>query len=619
MRARTRNRRLLGCALTAAAAGTVFAASAVPVFSADTGTVTATVTAAAPCLTISGASSVDFGTGAFSDAQSQPTQLTKPVGTATLNNCSGAGEQIFARATNATGDAVPPAVWSLTTAAHPCSGGADKFAASTRDAAGDVALDLINSPFVSLDPNEARGVGFSILMPCAGSSGAGQTMSFSYVYTAAEAASDTAIYVSLTGNDTNAGTILAPKRTVAAGVAAAESSGHLVKVAAGTYNEGTGVPAADGVSVLGGYDPTDWSRTTTAVTRIDGSPQAVLADADTGVTLDGLTLRGTAGPSGGSAYGVRAINGSSLTLTNVDVAAGNGASGAAGGPIGANGAAGSGGVPGGGGSCDGDIAGLGGAGGASAIGRFGGAGGNGGSPVGNNSGAAGAQGAGGTPGGAGGVSGDPGGSGANGAAGASGTAGANGSGGVAASQPAATWSGASGATGAAGTNGNGGGGGGGGGAQIGVFVDDGSGNGGGGGGAGGQGGAGGAGGIAGGGSFAVYLFDSSATVTGSTVAAGSGGGGGAGAAGGNGGAGGTGAAGGNACTTEVGRGGNGGTGGAGGHGGGGGGGAGGPSVAVFRRGTSTATVSTSTLTFAGGGLGGSPNGVNGLEGTNLAG
>jgi hypothetical protein len=52
-------------------------------------------------------------------------------------------------------------------------------------------------------------------------------------------------------------------------------------------------------------------------------------------------------------------------------------------------------------------------------------------------------------------------------------------------------------------------------------------------------------------------------------------------------------------------------------GGSGGGGAGGPSIAIFRGGSSTATVTGSTLNHGTGGLGGSPNGATGTEGDNV--
>src|SRR5437867_6439489 len=54
-----------------------------------------------------------------------------------------------------------------------------------------------------------------------------------------------------------------------------------------------------------------------AETKIVGSPQAVLADGDTGVSLDHVTLAPvTPAGSGQSVYGLREINGSAVTLMN---------------------------------------------------------------------------------------------------------------------------------------------------------------------------------------------------------------------------------------------------------------------------------------------------------------
>jgi hypothetical protein len=76
------------------------------------------------------------------------------------------------------------------------------------------------------------------------------------------------------------------------------------------------------------------------------------------------------------------------------------------------------------------------------------------------------------------------------------------------------------------------------------------------------------------------------------------------------------------CTSEIGAGGNGGHGGFGGRAGAGGGGAGGPSIGIFKVGTSTATVDSSSHVASGGsglggeggegGLGHAPAGANGV-------
>ena len=71
---------------------------------------------------------------------------------------------------------------------------------------------------------------------------------------------------------------------------------------------------------------------------MNGSPQAALANGVSGVTLQLLTLQGSA-DGARSAYGLRAINGASVTLESSTAVAGAGLNGAAGstGPAGASG------------------------------------------------------------------------------------------------------------------------------------------------------------------------------------------------------------------------------------------------------------------------------------------
>ena len=433
----------------------------------------------------------------------------------------------------------------------------------------------------------------------------------------------TSFFVSKLGADTNPGTIGAPFLTVQKGVdsASVDATRKSVLISSGVYDEGggAGLQAKTGVSLYGAYDP-NWQRSAAWVntTQIRGSPQGVLADGVTNVTLQLLSVVGVAGAApGSSVYGVRAINGADITLASVAVTVPSGvpgSTGAAGAP-GANAAAGN---NGSGGSCDAGE-GFGGAGGAGTPLRYGGQGGNGGPESGASSGQSGYVGTGGTPGGAGGARGNPGAPGSNGTNGANGAVGSLGAGGTnTLANAAVVWSGANGTIGGVGAPGNGGGGGGGGGSQFcsfPSFCNAGGGNGGGGAGGGGGGGAAGPGGTYGGGSFAVYLFNATATVNAGTLTTGKGGKGGDGGAGGVVGQGGASGLGAFVCTSEIGSGGNGGTGGSGGAGGNGGGAAGGPSIGVFRVGTSTVTVLNSPSfilgTPGGGGAGGGATGVSG--------
>jgi hypothetical protein len=393
-----------------------------------------------------------------------------------------------------------------------------------------------------------------------------------------------AIFVSPLGNDVNPGTKQKPKRQIQAAVATlAAGNGRYVLAAAGAYNR---VVAVSGMHTYGGYDPGSWSRGNDRVTSIVGPSEGIEADGARDILLQLLAVRGTVLDLGDNAYGIRAINSSSLLLQRVTVTAGNGQPGAAG-VNGDGGRSASPGQKGANGACDHGVKAPGGAGGDSVVGRIGGKGGDGHY---ESRGSDGAPGIAGTPGGKGGPAtpgspdgtrhGQKGGNGSNGAPGPAGPGGTNGT-----SRAVSTgWQGRGGVDGVYGAPGNGGGGGGAGGGQDGFFEINGTGNGGGGGGGGGEGGRGGTGGRPGGGSFGVWLSNSVLVAEESTITSGNGG---AGGRGGNGGPGGPGGAGGPSngyCYSELGEGGAGGRGGDGGQGGGGGGGAGGPSIGIFKLG-----------------------------------
>ena len=446
-----------------------------------------------------------------------------------------------------------------------------------------------------------------------------------------------AIFVNgASGDDTRTGTRDFPKKTIGnALVAARGASPKDVYVVAGAYPESLALEP--NVGIYGGFLPNFSARSTTEPTTISGGPQAALADADTGVILQLLTLQGASNTAaGGRSYGLRAINNAKVALQRVTAVGGTAGAGTAGanGTVGATGS--SGGVASGGAACPGGAT-AGPAGGVGA-GLSGGGGGSGGS--------AGANGGGGTNGsvsGAGGGAGGPGGAGqstvvgtAQGGRGTDGVNGANGAAGGNAAVAAFTadladagWIGRSGTVGNTGASGSGGGGGGGGGGASsisGAWRP--------GGGAGGSGGSGGAGGgpgqggTSGGGSFGVYIYNASIVSRDSTLRGaqgGNGANGGAGAAGGTGGAGRAGG-GGTSCgpagtNATSGGGGTGGTGGPGGTGGAGSGGAGGPSAGVFRSGAGSSYSPGNTIAQAGTpGAGGRvpPAGSQSASGSNLA-
>ena len=420
------------------------------------------------------------------------------------------------------------------------------------------------------------------------------------------------------------GSLGSPCATIGQGVINASATGRtVVQVASGTY--GAGFTLGGGITVRGGYSAGFVGRSgsttvnsTVTVTAAPagaslqdlsingtngGSATGVLVQGGSTVALTRLTVTsGTPSGAGASAYGVRAIGGSDVTLTDstVTAAAGVPGSGGASSPAAAAG------------GCNGNTgadsstrttASCGGSGG-----QRSGEGGQGGGTnfFATNAGSAGAAGGvAGSVGGAGGAGGcgssfgcgnhaGGGGSGTAGSAGASGAGASN-----ATTAAGATWAGLSGSAGGSGTAGRGGGGGGGGASATAKGGDGGS------GGAGGNGGTGSTSvGSAGGGSFAVYASDASVASQSSVLTANAGGSGGAGTTGGAGGKGGNGGNGGNKSCCEAGGGGGGGGAGGGGGGGGAGGGAGGPSIALFHRGTGTASVSGGVLSKATGGAGG---------------
>jgi hypothetical protein len=428
-----------------------------------------------------------------------------------------------------------------------------------------------------------------------------------------------AIFVSPLGKDANPGTKVAPKRQIQAAVTAAAAAKKDVYAAQGIYEK---VTASSGVGIYGGYDQSTWARRLEATTEILGNP-AVYAQKATNVTLQLLRLHGATPelriPDGASFYGLRAVDHSSLTLQRVTVSARNAEEGAFG-AFGKKGVDGLPGGPGGKGQCGGSTPGAGGAAGDSPAGRPGGAGGKGGKDMYGTAGrgAPGSPGTTSTAGGSGAAQGDPGKDGGNGSPGFSGNDGVDGAGGLATPSGTIVWFGQKGKPGSDATAGHGGGGGGGGGGQVCVLCNNGSGNGGGGGGGAGGGGLGGEPGWPGGGSFGLYLVDSTVVISASsTITSGNGGDGGRGGDGGKPGVGGNGGLGATYCKSEIGEGGNGGLGGFGGHGGAGGGGAGGPSVAIVTVGTAKASVNASTLKFGEPGRGGS--GGTGASGLGKAG
>jgi hypothetical protein len=156
-----------------------------------------------------------------------------------------------------------------------------------------------------------------------------------------------AIFVSPRGDDSNPGTMMAPKRTIRSAfmAAAAARPVRAVYAAAGNYEES--VSFVSGVSLYGGYDDTRmWARSRDGITLLSvPSTGAVATRLSQPVEVQLVTIQAAdAMTPGQSSYGLRVIQGgATFTLRGSAVSAGAGAAGR-------DGAAGSQGAPGGNGA-----------------------------------------------------------------------------------------------------------------------------------------------------------------------------------------------------------------------------------------------------------------------------
>jgi len=175
--------------ITVVAGLTATALSALPAFSADNGTVNASVVAgAAPCITISSppnGSPVNFGTLPFSTGNTPARTSGTPDITAT--NCGTSSETFLAKGTNATGSGPTPATWSLESLPLAnCSATLNTYnlmllGPNNTDTFLD---DLANASLGSVLANSGLTRTPRIVMPCSGSNGSSQTMTMSFVFTA---------------------------------------------------------------------------------------------------------------------------------------------------------------------------------------------------------------------------------------------------------------------------------------------------------------------------------------------------------------------------------------------------------------------------------------------------
>lgn len=142
---------------------------------AESGEVTATVTVAAPCVTVGGP--IDFGEVGFAPEG----DIATSSGLSNYTNCSSVTEQIAVRGTNAS-STTTSTVWTLQSQ-QPCVGTTtlNEFRVETKDV-DQLSLALSTSAS-TIDPALAAGTPAQTLwtmlyMPCTGSDGAGETMQF---------------------------------------------------------------------------------------------------------------------------------------------------------------------------------------------------------------------------------------------------------------------------------------------------------------------------------------------------------------------------------------------------------------------------------------------------------
>ena len=174
-------RRLL---LIAAAALATSSMAVLPAFGADTGTVPARVTVAAPCITVGPSAGVDFGTATFNATASQGAPLFAGSPSISVTSCAVANEILYVRGTDAT-SSTSSARWSLAGCCTPAHDVYEvRVASNPGPPSNTVPLILSNRIFRNEVPGSTESLTAKLQMPLAGSSGVGQTMNMQIVFTA---------------------------------------------------------------------------------------------------------------------------------------------------------------------------------------------------------------------------------------------------------------------------------------------------------------------------------------------------------------------------------------------------------------------------------------------------
>jgi hypothetical protein len=152
--------------------------SATPAFGDSEGTVSASVSVAAPCLLVTPAQ-LDFGTLGFSPNATSPVGASRPLA---LANCGTARENVFASGSNATSTA--GTTWILEGNPSDLCSTLNRFSQRIDTGTSSVPLTTQNTAVASVDGGLSSPLNAFVVMPCVGSGGAGEVMTFSYLFTA---------------------------------------------------------------------------------------------------------------------------------------------------------------------------------------------------------------------------------------------------------------------------------------------------------------------------------------------------------------------------------------------------------------------------------------------------
>jgi hypothetical protein len=165
-------------------AAALFGAAASPALAADNATVDASVSMAAPCLTVS-TSQLDFGAQGFSPDGGSPSVAQQSL---VYTSCSESYERVFAHGTSAAEAGGGSASWALSAASLDCPDyGVNKYGLGLHSTAFgfDRALTTVDQQLEIVGNGSAGSLDQATFRaPCIGSDGAGTTMEFQIVLTA---------------------------------------------------------------------------------------------------------------------------------------------------------------------------------------------------------------------------------------------------------------------------------------------------------------------------------------------------------------------------------------------------------------------------------------------------